>query len=144
MRKRQFSLASLLITVAGAAVLFAMPRSPSVVFAVLLVGLSGATVLARFGSQTSRRFCMGFALFGWLYVVTGAPLLDSLERSSAWATVHQWLPAHSPSFLSAWAPQHYLLFGHSVIALSVALLGGCVFRATEQASNTFRETASSA
>ena len=82
MRRLRFTIGSLLVVVVFVAVTFAALREATDiwdagVFGVTLLTLLTAVLLAVHRSEPSRAFWLGFALFGWMYLI--ASLVPSVE-----------------------------------------------------------------
>ena len=122
---RQFSLASLFIGTLSVAVICAALPYPHAMFYAVLAFFFFAAILARFGPTGARAFWFWFSLCGWIYVVSGISLLDAVERAAWWGSIRDWLQNNSPVSYS-WAPEHYLLFAHSICAMGVAFAGATV------------------
>ncbi len=118
----QFSLASLLLGMTAVAVACAVLPYPHAAFYTLCAAFFLAAILARSGPLRARPFWFWFSLLGWSAILLGGPLLEALERTTCWIAVRGWLEKQSPG-PAAWTPDHYLVFGYSLVAICVALMG---------------------
>ena len=105
------------------AVVVAVLPYPFVAFYVLLITLFGTAVLSRFGPARAQSFWRWFSACGWLYVFVCTSLIDKLESTLWWRATRDWLQQNNPVGLM-WSPEKYLMFAHSLIALSIAIAGG--------------------
>lgn len=118
----QFSLATLLLSTSGIAVVCAVLPYPYAAFYALVAFFFLAAVLARFGPADARGFWFWFSLCGWIYVVLGASLLEAVETTAFWHWTRDWLLVNSPAPYN-WTPEHYLILAHAFLAIGIALIG---------------------
>ncbi len=121
---QQFSLAAVMLGTTCIAVAFAVLPRPFVAYYLLLTLFFVAAILFRIGPLESRPFWRWFAVCGWLYAFIGISLIEVFESTSLWFSIRSWLERKQPIALWNGLPKDYLIFAHSVIALSLALAGG--------------------
>ena len=124
-RSWRFSLSSLMMTVFVVAVVLAVVPYPVVSFYLILFVLFLAAVFHRVGPVNQRSFWFFFAIFGWLYVILGISFVEVVESSPQWFELRSWIMDQGWSSWG-WAPKHYLLAAHGLIALLIAFSGAMI------------------